>query len=683
MQKKLLLSLATSVALYATDDLGTITVKDNQNNPYSDIFTDPDYFESQNYLENAPMQKRMTIKEAMNIPGAQGDPVKAIKLFAGVTSSGGSGELVIHASKPRETATTINYLPIGYLFHMQGLHSVIAPEATEQLDVYLGGFDSSYDNAMGAVLDITPKYPSGDNSGFVHVGIFDSSFGYDFKVSDKVNGFIGARRSYFDLFYDKVTNIKEEAKKEEKTDIVVFPNYWDATFFLTYTEGNHLFSFENIAASDNLIVDTQKEEVRDPEATGEVAVSQGFATTGLRWIFSDDNYNANTLFYRRQTDAETRFFEKYRVSIHTVSNGLFHISTHDHEKHQLSYGFRATHNTIPLDILAPRPPQGDDAAPDPLTVLAENGEIFSLSQTFTTDNIYAFMQDIYSISDSLKLRYGLSTFDSSFGEYQTKADLRTALIYEIDEKNHLSFAIGQYTQSPEGFKQVEGFGNPALTDQKSIHYVAHYDHTFDNDYTMEIEPYYKEYKELAIEDRALNYVNKGTGNAYGADLTLKKRSDELYFYATYTYVKSKRQLNNDDKTKHTFYLETPHTVQLAASYHYSDPFVFSILTQYHTGTPYTPIESTSTIPIEGASDLVVPNYGDPFSKRFPDFFTLNLKMAYTEKIDIYSSIEFSFELMNATDNKNVQDIRYDDNYDIEGYNYQLPLLPWFDVTYRF
>ena len=102
---------------------------------YNDLFTTPDYIETPQYVPAMPSQKRMSKEEAMFIPGGQGDPVKALQSLSGVTALGDiTGELYIYGSKPEETLTTINHLPIGYLYHMGGIHSVIAPEAIDQID---------------------------------------------------------------------------------------------------------------------------------------------------------------------------------------------------------------------------------------------------------------------------------------------------------------------------------------------------------------------------------------------------------------------------------------------------------------------------------------------------------------------------------------------------------------------
>ncbi|HHD79298.1 MAG TPA: Plug domain-containing protein, partial [Epsilonproteobacteria bacterium] len=138
-KKQILLSLTTlPLVLNAEVTLDTIEVNAQK---HSD-----EVYQKEGYMKDAPMQKQLTAKQALEIAGTNGDPIKALKSFAGIVSTNNddASELYVHGSKPRETRFTINHLPIGYLFHLGGLHSVIAPEMTGQIDAYLGGFDVTY-----------------------------------------------------------------------------------------------------------------------------------------------------------------------------------------------------------------------------------------------------------------------------------------------------------------------------------------------------------------------------------------------------------------------------------------------------------------------------------------------------------------------------------------------------------
>jgi hypothetical protein len=641
-------------------------------------FAMPNYIESQTYLPDAPGQQRLTSKEAMHLPGVQGDPIKAIKLLAGVTSTGSSGELVVHASKPRETLSTINQLPIGYLFHMGGLHSVIAPGAIEQLDIYLGGFDSTYNNAMGGVLDITPKYPMGDNAGFVHMGIFDASFGFDGKITDDLSIYVGARRSYFDLFIDEFVPKEEDEDNNVSVTITQFPRYYDATTLLSYVAGNHQISLENILARDEvaLVIDGN---VQDPEANGEIDSKQGFTTTGLRWQYNNyDNYQSNTLLYYMNSFANIELFNDLFVRIDSNELGLKHLSTYTQDKHKFSFGSYVQSFSVPLDINAPQQPSEED-----INASFTQSDVYAIKETIRSDVLTLLAQDVYKASDDLTMRYGVNFITSTRKSLQNQLDPRTSIIYKTSPKDTLSLSVGQYSQTPQGSRLVSQGGNPDLTFENSKHYTVKYAHQFKEAHKIEIEPYYKSFEKLAITDTLENYVSAGDGDASGVDVTYKLRSENFYLLTTYTYTKAHRQISNDDESLYTFYGEIPHTLNVVGSYKINDKWNMSMLFKFQSGLPFTPVTGTTTATADDNSTYIVPIYGEAFSDRLNDYITLNFKVQYTEKYSRTSRIEYSFELMNLTNNVNEIGISYSDDYSKEIRRADLPFLPWFDVSYYF
>ena len=155
--KRSVFCIFMALSVLSAEDLGTIEVyadaEKNVTDGFSDVFGAPQYIEQRSYLPDAAAQKRMTSEEAMFVPGVQGDPLNALKSLSGVTSlSDMTGELYIYGSKPQESQFSLNHLPLGYVYHAFGIHSVISPDAIEQIDAYLGGFDTTYGNATGLAL---------------------------------------------------------------------------------------------------------------------------------------------------------------------------------------------------------------------------------------------------------------------------------------------------------------------------------------------------------------------------------------------------------------------------------------------------------------------------------------------------------------------------------------------------
>jgi len=670
---KMFLFLFLSLSVYAMDlgeiDVSTDVDKDVKQSIANDVFEEVEYIESNSYMPKAAGQKRLTTEEALFIPGTQGDPLKALQFIGGISSTGGSfsGELYIYGSKPEESSYNLNHLPIGYLFHMGGIHSVVDPNAIEQIDAYLAGFDSTYGDAMGGVIDISPKYPTDEFSGYGHVGIFDASAGVNVALGDDTSFYLGARRSYFDLGYELVGSPQPD---DSNNTIIQFPAYYDITFLFSQNMGDEdLLSIEILSAADKLKMNIA-DNAKEPKATGNVGIKTGFTSAGVRWSRDVGNYSSNTLAYYSYVYSDIELFTDYYLKNESNVYGLFHESTLEYDKHKVVFGFEGTRSIIPLDMNIMKPPSEENPKPD-------FDEVYNIHENIKTDKYELFIQDVYSLNDELKFRIGTRLGYSDYNDFGSYIDPRLSAVYTPNESHSASFSVGKYTQSPEGFKTIEQMGNTDIRYQSAMHYVLHYDYKMSKDATFSIEPFYKNYDSLAVDDASKNYDDTGDGYAYGVDSSIKYKDGKWYAFAAYTYLRSKRDISTTSGLK-DFYAEIPQTLQFVGARRFGKNWVLSALMKYTSGALYTPVVSSYD-----DNGTTRPIYGDEYSERLSPYFTLNLKIAQTIKYANKTSLEWSFELMNATNHKNVTGITYDDDYNEDGETVDLPILPWFDVTYRF
>ena len=648
---------------------------------FEDLFKAPEYFETPQYVPAMPSQKRMTKDEAMFIPGGQGDPVKAIQALSGVTALGDlSGELFIYGSKPEETLTTINHLPLGYLYHMGGLHSVIGPEAIEQIDAYLAGFDVTYGNAMGGVIDITPAYPEGGLQGYGHMGLYDASAGITVPLSEDVSFYFGARRSYFDLLLGAVGKATGTIDEDTNTTYTEFPNYYDLTFMGSFIPNdNNIYSLELISADDALEISTFANEVKDPEANGQIKSHRGFTTVGLRHQSFYGNYESNTLLYYKYSTARVELFDGYFVDVDSHESGLYHQSSYHYDNHKFVAGVELQHLETPIDLNISELPQASTPGFD-----FTNADKFRVNENVIANAATLFVEDIYHLRPNIVIRPGLRFSYSDYKSYGGYVDPRLSLLYAPTPEDTISFSTGLYTQAPSGVKTIEQLGNPELGYEKAIHYVLHYDKKLQSSGDFSIDAFYKDYQDLVVDDNQSQYLNGGAGYAYGIDTNYKLRYEDYYAYAAYTYIRSKRQLNSNSEDLERFYGEIPHTLQLIGGVRLWDNWLFSTRMNYHSGAPYTKVLGTIDDPNDpNPIKRQLPIYDTPNSSRLPDYFSLNLKIAQQVSFSGGSKLEWSFEIMNVTNHANISGINYDDNYNEVGYYKQLPLLPWFDLTYYF
>jgi len=639
--------------------------------------------QKESFMPNAPMQKQITSKEALLIPGTNGDPIKALKSFAGVVSTNNDegSEIYIHGSKPRETSFSINHLPLGYVFHVGGIHSVIAPEATAQIDAYLGGFDTTYD-AMGAIVDITPKFPEGSNKGRVHLGMYDADFAFDAKLGEDTSLFMSGRRSYFDFIASKVMDEldSDERDKSKKTTFTLFPQYYDAQMILSHNVGNHTFSLEAITAQDQMKLYTNMNESKDPVANGKINSKVGFTTVGARWNYSGNNFESMTLLSQISTNNNLELFDAdYFVDTKSSDQMLYHETVFTLDGHKPLVGFELFNSNTPVKAHITAPPSSDDFTP-----LISDQEVVNIDKTFKAQSYSVFAQDIWDITEKDHFRYGLRGWSTNFQKFGAGVDPRVAYVHDFSDSLSASFAVGQYSQLPEITYAIDGFGNPLIdTFESSNHYTFNITKKFDAHSSLVVEPYFKTFKNLAISDEVNQYESVGKGEAYGMDITYRKKMDKFDMIVAYTFVKAKRQLNTDSNKQYRFEGDIPHTLQVNTSYKFGDWRIGSLF-KFSSGQPYTPIVGIEKAEYNG-KNYNRPIYGTPYSKRMPNNFDLDIQLGRTYHYGEDESLEVTFELMNvnALLKTNIDSYRYDDEYKRDGEYEQMGFLPAFHLTYRF
>ena len=639
--------------------------------------------QKEGYMKSAPMQKQITTKQALEIAGTNGDPVKALKSFAGIVSTNNDdgSELYVHGSKPRETRFSINHLPIGYLFHLGGLHSVIAPEMTGQIDAYLGGFDVTY-GAMGAVVDISPKYPTGSGKGRVHVGLYDADFAYDMRLGEDTNLFISARRSYFDLVADKIIDELDSDSEDErkKTTFTLFPQFYDAQLILTHAIGNHIFSLEMLAAQDELKINDTFNIDKDPVAVGKINSKVESNTIGARWIYAGDGVTSNTLLYRLFTKQNVAFYDDdYFVDTELEEYGLYHETVWNLDKHTVTMGAEAKIVNAPTKVHSNAPSLTD------FEDLVTEQAVVDIDKTFKAKEYTLFAQDIWDITANDHLRYGVRAWKTYFQNFGSGIDPRVAYVHDFANDFTVSAAVGRYSQRPSTFTSIEGFGNPKIETQESAdHYTLSLQKGFSDGSSLVVEPYFKKFKNLAIADDLTNYESVGRGEAYGVDVTYKKKIDNFNFMLAYTYVKAKRQLSTNSTKQYRFEGDIPHTLQITTNYHFWDSWRVSAYAKYSSGVPYTPIVIADTYSYQG-KNYFKPIYGKPYSARLDANYDLDLQIGKTYKYTGDKSLEISLELMNvnALFKKNIASIKYNDKFEKDGVYEQMGFLPALHLTYRF
>ena len=99
-----------------------------------------------------PVQKTLTQKEFLRLPGAGGDPVRAIENLPGVGQSY-DANVAIQGSPPEDTKYLIEGHEIPCMFHFFGLNTVAVPETVKSVDFLAAGYGVEYGRAASGVIN--------------------------------------------------------------------------------------------------------------------------------------------------------------------------------------------------------------------------------------------------------------------------------------------------------------------------------------------------------------------------------------------------------------------------------------------------------------------------------------------------------------------------------------------------
>jgi len=157
------------------------------------------------------------------LPGAAGDPIKAVQNLPGVNRArGGNARVIIQGAAPQDTRYLIDGHEVPIIFHFGGLSSVVFPEAIERVDYHSAGFGPENGRAIGGLIGVWTRSPKKDRiHGLAFTDLGNSGLLLEGPVGEKSGFMLGARKSYIGEF------LKVLAKGGANFDLTVAPSFSD------------------------------------------------------------------------------------------------------------------------------------------------------------------------------------------------------------------------------------------------------------------------------------------------------------------------------------------------------------------------------------------------------------------------------------------------------------------------
>lgn len=630
-------------------------------------------------------KKTLSQEDFLNLPGANGDPIKAVQNLPGVNrTSGFSSNVVIQGSAPQDTRYNIDEHEIPLVFHFGGLTSVIMPESVKDVDYFSAGYGAEYSDAMGGIVSLKTREPElegRDSKGFFFIDTLKSGALYETKIDESSQVLVSGRYSYVGFV------LKQVMKDNKDINLTVAPDFADFTsIYSKKISKDESFKLVTVVSRDTLQFVFSEPLKQDPSIRGD------FKNETLFWRLVPQ--------YRNKLDDANQY--KLSVGIGQdnimveLGKNYFHlqslpVSLRGEFEHKFSdnwisqLGIDTTWSDIKVDLRLPSP-SGAGGVNNPLS----SSEVRSLDTRTQELNTGLYWRNEWRGTDNWTYIPAIR-YDNFSSTKENLVAPRLTVRKQIDESLSAKFATGLYFQAPRPQESAENFGNPDLKSSQALHAAL----GFDKDFRQQSKDgwqwssglFFRDFSKLVVASSSLInrdgslvpevYSNEGKGFARGIETQVKYNDGVWKGWVSYTISESRR--SDQNRSNYLFEFDQTHNLNLVASYDYGNNWQFSGRFRYVTGNPLTPIRGSV---FDSDNDVYMPLRGEIYSQRQTDFNQLDLRF---DKKVIYDTQIWSYyiDIQNVLNTKNVEDIRYSYDYSQKENITGLPLLPSIGVKGEF
>lgn len=633
-----------------------------------------------------PSKKSLSRKQVFEMPGANGDPVKAVQNLPGINRAQGfSSQVIIQGSAPKDTAYDFEGHEIPLVFHFGGLNSVVMPEAIDTVDYFSAGYQADRSRALGGIISLktrSPEVQERDSKGLFYVDNLSAGGLYESKINDHSGYLISGRYSYVGFF------LKNAFKDNDALDLTVAPEFMDITgLYVNQIDESSRIKVSLLGSKDRLGFVFEEPVRSNPSVRGNFSneiLFFRFIPQYFKKIDDQNSYNISLGMGIDQInlDIGDRYFDLEAKQLTTRGQW-------DHQwdaKNLIQVGWDNTYSRSDLKVKLPlRREQGGVDNP-----ISSDADRFADIKDSRLNSLGLYLKLDHDLTEKLKLSPALRADQFSV----TKESFllpRFSAQYLLDEKRLFKFSYGQYVQAPEPQESSEDFGNPDIKSPRADHYLISFEHDLKHNnsegWFYSLGGFYRKFDQLIINSSNTIvrngqsvfevYNNKGVGKAYGLESMVKYFDGPWATNLSYTLSKSVRSDSNTDE--YNFEYDQTHNLNLISSYEFKNNWKFSGRYRYVTGNPNTPV--TGAI-YDNDNEVYFPIRGGLYSERNKPFQQLDLRIdkKFILDTEIWS---FYLDIQNVLNLKNPEGYQYSYDYKQRLEIMGLPILPALGVRGEF
>ncbi|MEM9454349.1 MAG: TonB family protein [Myxococcota bacterium] len=622
-------------------------------------------------------RRTITAEEISVLPGTQGDALKAIQNFPGVARAPfGIGLLAIRGTGPNDSAVYLGHHEIPTLFHFGGLTSVFNSDILSQIDFIPGNFDSRYGDAIGGIIDVTPRAGRRDGyHGYIDSDVFDTGILFEGPVG-KGSFALSGRRSYIDLLLPVF--IPDDAG----LDLTIAPRYYDYQALFDYPIAGGTFTFRAFGSDDRTTLVAADPNEIEPDDRDQFETAQFFHRADLAYEKKWGSWRfLITPSYRLEfIQFGIGQFFNFDLRTHNVSLRS-EVERKIGRRSSVRVGTEYIGTWFDVDVEAPPlpgPGGGGSGTGNLTTRVDDAAAIPAIYSTITL-----------GVTDTLTLfpgvRVGLYTEPKRDSFY----DPRLNFAWDVGDNTTIKGGSGLYTQAPQFVEFSDRFGNPRLGLQRGVQNSLGVSQRFPYSIDLDATAFFN-----YIWDQSANstdlvlrpdpddpqsgdvvapevFANSQVGRVYGLEILLRKQLTGRFFgWLAYTLSRSERRPTPQDPWQlfgfdQTHILTVIGVVKLPKGWQLGGRF------RLVSGNPETPV--TGAV-YDAASDSYIAISGPTNSGRLPAFHQLDLRVdkKWTRK---RASFTLYLDVQNAYNAQNTEFTLYSYDFTQRSAVASLPIIP--------
>ncbi len=651
-----------------------------------------------------------TAEELSRVPGAMGDPIRALQALPGVARPAGlEGGIVVRGAEALNTATYIDEVPVPYLFHFFFGRSVINPTVINDIEFFAGGMPSRFGDSTQAVvnartLDLEPK-PGWH--GKIGVSLMDFSISGEGRLAKHWTwqgayrvSWIGALIGVGARIYAYSQGIRGERPGYPSI------SYTDYLARIAYENGPDRLVLTGLGSRDILKFvppryDQDGDGKLDPPEESPLPydpnqlMNTGFHRIHLRWDRKLDG-REETTWIATGPDAQGSLFE----GIGTLTDGV--------ELGQLTgwsfLGKRSDRFPMP-DGSAVR--TGIDFQLQPVRVEDYHSVSSTGRATITKDQRTTFagyiewQKTIGKAFLSPGFRGSAHAFN---GDTWLEPEPRLTFRYQLHPRWTLTSFVGRFSQIPPADRYANGLGNPNLSLITAWQLSSGLEGRWSNGLEIDVSIYGSRSDNLVVKDQrvivappaeagefgdfdaedwdggpqpaqtqVIPTYNSVTGYAFGLDGMIRLRPRGPWFgWVALTLGRSLRV--DDDGNVELSNYDTPFNFVAVAAADLPRDWRISGKARLTTGYPYTPLHGVYDAQYDTWSAIT----GDTNSERFGWFSQVDLRVdkTWTKK---RARVTMYFDIMNVFNTSNWLVATYNTKYTKLQKSFSIPITPDFGL----